>query len=101
MQLALGWSVSILPQINVADRRNEIDDDLIQADKTALRKQNVWDLALYKSAQAIASASCAAFDRVAEDQSEAVREAIIAYHSARRAACDSYIHPLFRAGRTQ
>ena len=106
VRLTLGWTETRLPRRNVADEskahghahghlgsRNATSQIVSQmSDAAVLRTQNKWDLALYRDAQAIASASCAALDRVANDQSGAVRNAIVAYRVARRAACDPHTH---------
>ena len=104
MRLTLGWTVTRLPHKNVAhhvandsavprQRGGHLGNrsaGLLVSEEAMLRTQNKWDLALYQEAQTLASASCAALERVANDQSDAVREAIAAYHSARHAACDPH-----------
>ena len=101
VRLTLGWTETLMPRRNMANESNargyahgrlgsRSAASHQESDEAVLRTQNKWDLALYRDAQAIASASCAALDRVANDQSYAVRKAIAAYRVARRAACDPH-----------
>ncbi len=79
VRMALGWSESTLPRINVAPHTTA------SSDRTALHAQNAWDVTLFRVARSIAADSCAAFDRVARDPD--VGADVAAYRAARRASC--------------